>query len=63
MSLYGNYYQHTLSMKDSALELIGGNVKTEGDGNKGSVLSAMYYNNPTLENLTITGCGRENGGL
>ncbi len=54
MSLYGNYYQHTLSMKDSALELIGGNVKTEGDGNKGSVLSAMYYNNPTLENLTIT---------
>ena len=41
-------------MKDSALELIGGNVKTEGDGNKGSVLSAMYYNNPTLENLTIT---------
>ena len=54
MSLYGNYYQHTLSMKDSALELIGGNVKTEGDGNKGSVLSAMYYNNPTLKNLTIT---------
>ena len=54
MSLYGNYYQHTLSMKDSALELIGGNAKTEGEGNKGSVLSAMYYNNPTLENLTIT---------
>ena len=54
MSLYGNYYQHTLSMKDSALELTGGNVKTEKEGNKGSVLSAMYYNNPTLENLTIT---------
>ena len=54
MSLYGNYYQHTLSMKDSALELTGGNVKTEKEGNKSSVLSAMYYNNPTLENLTIT---------
>ena len=54
MNLYGNYMQYTLSMKDSALELTGGNAKAEGEGDKGSVLSAMYYNNPTLKNLTIT---------
>ena len=54
MDLYGNYMQYTLSMKDSALELTGGNAKTEGEGSKGSVLSMMYYDAPTLENLTIT---------
>ena len=54
MNLYGNYMQYTLSMKDSALELTGGNAKAEGEGDKDSVLSAMYYNNPTLKNLTIT---------
>ena len=54
MNLYGNYMQYTLSMKDSALELTGGNAKAEGEGDKGSVLSAMYHENPTLKNLTIT---------
>ena len=54
MNLYGNYMQYTLSMKDSALELTGGNAKAEGEGDKGSVLSEMYHDNPTLKNLTIT---------
>ena len=54
MDIYGNYRRYTLSMKDSALELTGGNAKTEGEGSKGAVLSEMYHENPTLKNLTIT---------
>ena len=54
MDLYGNYMQYTLSMKDSALELTGGNAKAEGEVSKGAVLSEMYHENPTLKNLTIT---------
>ena len=54
MDLYGNYMQYTLSMKDSALELTGGNAKAEGEVSKGPVLSEMYHDNPTLKNLTIT---------
>ena len=54
MDLYGNYMQYTLSMKDSALELTGGNAKAEGEASKGPVLSEMYHDNPTLKNLTIT---------
>ena len=54
MSLFGKYSEYTLSMKDSALELTGGTLKTGKEGNKGPVLSAMYYDNPTLKNLTIT---------
>ena len=54
MDLYGNYMQYTLSMKDSALELTGGNAKAEGEVSKGAVLSEMYHDNPTLKNLTIT---------
>lgn len=71
MDLYGNYMQYTLSMKDSALELTGGNAKAEGEVSKGPVLSEMYYDNPTLKNLTITAVegktkaskGGFNGGL
>ena len=54
MDLYGNYMRYTLSMKDSALELTGGNAKAEGEVSKGPVLSEMYHDNPTLKNLTIT---------
>ena len=54
MTLYGNYSQYTLSMKDSTLELTGGNLKGDTQGNKGSVLSMMYFSNPTLKNLTLT---------
>ena len=54
MTLYGNYSQYTLSMKDSTLELTGGNLKGNTQGNKGSVLSMMYFSNPTLKNLTLT---------
>ena len=54
MSLFGKYSEYTLSMKDSALELTEGTLKTEKEGDKGPVLSAMYYDNPTLKNLTIT---------
>ena len=71
MDLYGNYMQYTLSMKDSALELTGGNAKAEGEVSKGPVLSEMYHDNPTLKNLTITAVegktkaskGGFNGGL
>lgn len=71
MDLYGNYMQYTLSMKDSALELSGGNAKAEGEVSKGPVLSEMYHDNPTLKNLTITAVegktkaskGGFNGGL
>ena len=71
MDLYGNYMQYTLSMKDSALELTGGNAKAEGEVSKGAVLSEMYHENPTLKNLTITAVegktkaskGGFNGGL
>ena len=71
MDLYGNYMQYTLSMKDSALELTGGNAKAEGEVSKGPVLSEMYHDNPTLKNLTITAVegktkaskGGWNGGL
>lgn len=71
MDLYGNYMQYTLSMKDSALELTGGNAKAEGKVSKGPVLSEMYHDNPTLKNLTITAVegktkaskGGFNGGL
>ena len=71
MDLYGNYMQYTLSMKDSALELTGGNAKPEGEVSKGPVLSEMYHDNPTLKNLTITAVegktkaskGGFNGGL
>ena len=71
MDLFGNYMQYTLSMKDSALELTGGNAKAEGEVSKGPVLSEMYHDNPTLKNLTITAVegktkaskGGFNGGL
>lgn len=71
MDLFGNYMQYTLSMKDSALELTGGNAKAEGEVSKGPVLSEMYHDNLTLKNLTITAVegktkaskGGFNGGL
>lgn len=54
MNLYGKYGQYTLSMKDSTLELTGGDAKAEGEGNMGAVLSMMYHKEHTLENLTLT---------
>ena len=54
MDLYGNYMQYAVSMKDSTLELTGGDAKAEGEGNMGAVLSMMYHKEHTLENLTLT---------
>ena len=54
MNLYGNYGQYAVSMKDSTLELTGGDAKAEGEGNMGAVLSMMYHKEHTLENLTLT---------
>ena len=54
MSLYGNYGRYAVSMKDSTLELTGGDAKAEGEGNMGAVLSMMYHKEHTLENLTLT---------
>ena len=54
MNLYGNYMQYAVSMKDSTLELTGGDAKAEGEGNMGAVLSMMYHKEHTLENLTLT---------
>lgn len=54
MNLYGNYGQYAVSMKDSALELTGGDAKAEGEGNMGAVLSMMYHKEHILENLTLT---------
>ena len=53
MSIYGNYNKYTLSMKDSTLELTGGNA-TGKTGVKNAVLHGEYHANPTLENLTLT---------
>ena len=41
-------------MKDSTLELTGGDAKAEGEGNMGAVFSMMYHKEHTLENLTLT---------
>ena len=54
MNLYGNYGQYAVSMKDSTLELTGGDAKAEGEGNMGAVLSMMYHKEHILENLTLT---------
>ena len=54
MNLYGNYMQYAVSMKDSTLELTGGDAKAEGEGNMGAVFSMMYHKEHTLENLTLT---------
>ena len=54
MDLYGNYMQYAVSMKDSTLELTGGDAKAEGEGNIGAALSMMYHKEHTLENLTLT---------
>lgn len=54
MSLYGNYGRYAVSMRDSTLELTGGDAKAEGEGNMGAVLSMMYHKEHTLENLTLT---------
>ena len=54
MNLYGNYGRYAVSMKDSTLELTGGDAKAEGEGNMGAVLSMMYHKEHTLENLTLT---------
>ena len=43
---YGNYGQYAVSMKDSTLELTGGDAKAEGEGNMGAVLSMMYHDAP-----------------
>ena len=50
MSFYGDYMKCTLNMKDSALELTGGNGGKFG----GSALDVTYGNIGTLENLTLT---------
>ena len=50
MSFYGDYMKCTLNMKDSALELTGGNGGKSG----GSALDVTYGNIGTLENLTLT---------
>lgn len=54
MDLYGNYMQYAVSMKDSTLELTGGDAKAEGEGSIGAALSMMYHKEHTLENLTLT---------
>ena len=54
MNLYGNYMQYAVSMKDSTLELTGGDAKAEGEGNMGAVFSMMYHKEHILENLTLT---------
>lgn len=54
MNLYGNYGQYAVCMKDSTLELTGGDAKAEGEGNMGAVLSMMYHKEHILENLTLT---------
>lgn len=62
MNLYGNYMQYAVSMKDSTLELTGGDAKAEGEGNMGAVFSMMYHKEHTIGEPDAYGCARESGG-